>query len=244
MAAWKTLLQNCYSLPPIVYLFAGTGVETQNIFAFRRADEERFLGYIEGRLRVPVPKWWQIALKNCILIPGFNKDDRTTYHVDPFALSPVQFGQFFKKSQFGENSFFHHLKCQVVAEGSAIRIAFDDVEFPLPDEFTHWESFRFDMCVNNTSIFLLVYNHVDAMDLMAFDRKTGKEIWTTKVWGSAENSHLAVSGKWFHRATIVANAHHVVIFGVATASAFYIEGFDCSTGKVKCRFSTSYWYNR
>jgi hypothetical protein len=64
-----------------------------------------------------------------------------------------------------------------------------------------------------------------------------KIVWQSRVWGSCWPG--SYGGRHSNRVQLVNAESKLLVFGVAANSA-YMEAFDATSGKILCRFATSY----
>ena len=185
----------------------------------------RFLGLIEGRLHVPIPKTWEQAVKSA-RGRGQKRISFSTVHL----LTPKGGIEKWGVERDGAN--------WVVKKGKQlIKLPADDELGPVADAAVEWDGGR--------QVYVAVYSSFsDAYRLVAVDQGNGKVIWSSKVWGLTRIMPRGVivytSGPGWHVVSMRLSGESVVVFGFS-ASNVYFESFDRKTGENRCRFSTSYF---
>jgi hypothetical protein len=192
-----------------------------------RAALSRFVGFIEGRLQLPVPEQWEaVALsakeanRGCV---GFREGDKSLYHRTPSGLyAPVG------------------TVLEGTAGGIAVTIGDDSYEFnravvallqrkgTLQSVNAHFDG---DRC-----IVAFHSNRGSSYTLYCFDRRSSEEVWSSSVWASGIDMYTGVG---FHCAWLVVAHENVFVFG-ASDESIYIEAFDVRDGENTFRFSTAY----
>ena len=209
-----------------------------------------FLGFVEGRLRVRLPKWWRQGMakagyndnkskfdgaRNIIEIPY--SDDYYSPHTDDTPSGPAG--------------------TQVVKTVDSLHVTVGHETFNIPKRVLERVMAYFgpgngDVVVNAGFIiavpvdakrFLLAF-HMGLGDypLFCVSRPSGKILWEATVFGADWLFPGGVGGKLPDSVVDIRVAHGVVyVFGAGPCSA-YIQAFSLADGKNLFRFSTSYGF--
>ena len=187
----------------------------------------RFLGFIEGRLDIQLPTWWEETIVSATLdptgriVPGFPQRWLTED-------SPKDFPELAKLEQTQSRT---HTRVQIGKQAVLLT----------PEVF---EMRRKSLA--NTAGYLDQENCILALhsdsgesySLLCFDRRTGEIRWKSEVWAGA--SEFTVIGKSHEIVAVVTKGKRVFVVGSGTFH-FYIEGFDRKTGQAEFRFVNFYF---
>ena len=192
-------------------------------------DLQRFVGFLEGRLRVAVPRWWETALEE---LQRQQPSDRTL----PGA------GWQSVKQDVGK---VREPLIQLTFPGNS---TVDRIVIPLPtDAFSKLRGPQRTRLVavtgnqHNSMLLKWTYRGSQA-DLLCFDPTTGAERWRSQTWGLGPNRELNFV-RYKHYVSLVLNSQQVVVFG-ATLQGAYVEAFDLKDGTCVARFATTNWFVR
>jgi hypothetical protein len=189
----------------------------------------RFLGFIEGRLRLSLPDWWEEAVEAAFLggcgrvVPGVPKP--WPYHVVPFRdwTIGMPLGQSIQEND----------KAVVLKSGdetAAVSAVFVKEHFGKPECLS--------ILIDKDRSFVAYHNDFGySFSLLCLDRKSGNLIWKATVWDWAND--LGTSGPWYDHVAVVGNDQRVFVIGCGV-SCFYIEAFERASGKSIIRFAN--WY--
>jgi hypothetical protein len=188
----------------------------------------RFLGFVEGRLGIQLPPWWEqmvqeVDRKSMTVV--WPKD--VPYHVVPFA-DPIGVGM--PKG----------MELRKQGDGALLRIVKDSVSLPsaIVKEYLDPGSRTLSAGADGERVFLAFHNDFGiSYPLVGIDRKTGKKLWESEVW---DNGNVGGSGMPFEYVAVVPNGERVFVIG-AGVLCFYIEAFDSKTGRCAFRFASRYW---
>jgi len=175
---------------------------------------QRFLGFIEGRLRVQLPSWWEEAVRNSYgddpLGPGEPKKGLPQEVVRKKEKGGVLLCMGHERVLLGEAVAEQYLSnCDGVA-----------------------------ISANPKRCFIGFYNTVGyPYPLVCLNRETGVPVWEAKVWDWAFDGG-GTSGRWFENVSLVEQGERVFVFG--SGACFYIEVFDSKTGANEFRFANYY----
>lgn len=192
-----------------------------------RSQLNRFLGFLEGRLRIKIPSWWTDAILDSqaygIIVPN------TAFRKPPH-------------HEVGLDGLCASSNTAIKQEGSVLMLTVGDESTLIPKgsvERTDSSTEPRDISALMTPSRCYVAVHEDVgypYSLTCIDRSTGKELWTSRVratWSGFSNG--------FHqmRVTLTEQDSRVVVFGCAL-TGFHLEVFRASDGLALFRFSSSY----
>jgi len=184
----------------------------------------RFLGLIEGRLQVPIPKTWEETVK-----AAHGRSQRSIG---------------FPRSDLVLVARASEEKWRVERDGAHWLVKKDSQLIKLPaEDALGWVLHATVECAGEKA-YVALYGAPFAYTLFATDKSNGKVIWSSKVWGPSKvwppGVIVNTSGSDWHVVTTRSSGETLVVFGFS-GSAVYIEVFDCKTGENRCRFSTAYF---
>ncbi len=182
----------------------------------------RFLGFLEGRLAVSVPEWWQDA------VVGAKAHHRNNVY---FGFPPID-------RDVGEG-FWGPPGTSVAKQDGRLLLKAGTESVPLPAAvpesplYMHASaSFTADACyLANHSFCGMGYT------LFRLDSASGRVLWEASVW--ADGVIDGYDGVHFHRVSVVVEARRVMVFG-ASSAGIYVEAFNTKDGDVLFRFSSVY----
>jgi len=181
---------------------------------------KRFLGFVEGRLRVNVPDEWEAAFSN------LHCYRRTALMFD----RPKE-----ARYQNGELGFRLPAPLKIDQNGAkpVLRSGADSVMLPV--QASKKNADHIDACFTGDHCYLAVHgDHTVEYQLYCIERKSGNVAWQAQVWA---NGAFWGPEKIAHRVAVVASDERVLVFGMADESA-YIEDFAAKDGANLFRFST------
>ncbi len=181
----------------------------------------RFLGLIEGRLQVPLPKTWEETVKSAV-----GRGQKTIWF--------PRWDLVLVERRFTPWSF--------TRDGDHWLVKNENQLIKLPAE---------DAMVSNVTVecagesaYVALYGSQSPYRLFAIDQRKGKIAWSSKVWGTARVFPRGVivntSGSDWHVVTMRSTDEMLVVFGFAGVGV-YVEAFDRQNGENRCRFSTNYF---
>jgi len=185
----------------------------------------RFLGFLEGRLRRNAPDWWQDLL---LRARAFGRDNI------------VFLGKcaYYHKAGLG----FHgprDTSVEKVDGGFLLKIGMDSVSIPkvVIDEGEKHSGPCISAVCDSHSCFVAIHGQACfPYTLFRVDRETGTVQWKTRVW--AEGELIGGYGPTYHCTALILEKERILVFGAGTC--LYVEAFDPKNGKDIFRFSTSY----
>jgi hypothetical protein len=186
-----------------------------------------FLGFVEGRLRVPLPQWWAAELSDA---RAYNCDSLVLFRAYPHKrglrrLAP-SFGIVPEVAREGKDEVV------VAWDKRRLRLALKSGPFDSIDAFCG--------LVVGERCLVAQYHFVSAnpFELRCYDTASGRMIWSSKVWCGCSMTGGA-SGPLSHDVELVFRDGIIFVFGMEERAA-YIEGFSVSEGRNVLRFSTTY----
>jgi hypothetical protein len=200
-------------------------VESEDAVAPDMLAIARFLGLIEGRLHVPIPKAWEEAVKSA---RGLGQKNIWFPPRMDLAMAARSDGQ--------RPLERHGAHWQVKTNNQLIELPADDGVWPFGNATVE--------CAGKLN-YVAVYGGLsDACKLFAVDQIRGKVIWSSNAWGKSKVrlSDVAAnnSGSDWHYVMMRLSGEWLVVFGFSSR-ALYVEAFDRTTGENRCRFSTAYF---
>lgn len=186
----------------------------------------RFLGLMEGRLHVPLPRTWTETLNSSA--GHGQKSIRFRGGSDLAGAERSSGGWRVQRDGAGWLLKADRRVIKLPAEVVAL-----DPDSHGTIEFAHDRAY------------VAVYGSLpeSKYKLFAIDPGTGKVLWssdvrgTSRVWPSGVL--VGYSGNYWHVVTKRSSDETLVLFGIS-GEAVYIEVFDRKTGGNRCRFSTAY----
>ncbi len=217
----------------------GTGREIK----LDRRELSRFVGFLEGRLRVSVPPWWEKVVlsakagKRPDLVCDFVVARHAPHHKTPYGPWALLQTDVLKRDNrivflVGDDS--------VSMKRSVVKGFFrDDPPGPGP-------SLSATLCPDDWYLvtFSSMGESVSTITLRRIDRESGRSIWKTSVSTNHEvvvHNMLLRKGQrpGDHSMAIMVRDEQVLVFG-AESSSIYVQGFRRADGKNLFRFSTDY----
>jgi hypothetical protein len=197
-----------------------------------------FLGFLEGRLRIPLPHQWAAAMRRAraydrdwlvfLPVPTRAEDSKTPGSGPGFGIVPSIVRDFRKAA----NGLVIGGDVTVCWDKHRIRLAAAKMATFPGDS---WSGLVMDrMCLVAHFPGLIA----DTCELYCIDYELRKIAWSARVWLGCGRL-LGAQGPGSHSVTFVAVKDAVFLFGMANDVA-YIEGFSLSDGRSIIRFSTTH----
>jgi hypothetical protein len=198
-----------------------------------RPDSHRlawFIGFVEGRLRLAVPRWWQEVLLDSylhtrvILCPG--EPSKNPYH------------------RAGLGQSFCPRDTTMKREGNKIVLRVSEDSIPIPDDLLHkTDDGEVDSNISalftKTQCYVAIHGDVGyTFKLVCIDRSSEKVRWKSDVWATfwGGGGFSGFPEEWV---SIREQNGRVIVFGAAV-TGIHVEGFRADNGKNLFRFSSSY----
>jgi len=188
------------------------------------AARSRFLGFVEGRLGIPLPPWWEEKVR------GSSEPGDAPFHRVTFAGRRITMPESVTVEQQGEKVLLHIQNKTVV----------------LPPEVSKYLKKENGPCGLSASMdrdvcflaFPRPFNGVGGVcyPLVSLDPRKGKINWDAVVWDYGMPRCLSIN-PIDEQVSIVENGDRVFVFG----SLVNIEAFDRKTGANEFRFAAGSW---
>jgi hypothetical protein len=186
----------------------------------------RFLGLIEGRFSVSVPKVWEETVRS---ITGYSRET---------VWFPARLDLLLLKRDIAEWRVEADRGNWLVTKGNY------QIVLPAEDRAGPVENAVVELAESKTYVAMYGSSTI-GYKLFAVDPTSRKVIWTSEVWGPSmvrpRGALILIreGGDW-HFVTIRSSGDLVAVFGIS-GGAVYLEAFDSKTGENRCRFSTAYF---
>ena len=183
-----------------------------------RGAVARFLELVEKRLRVPVPEYWREGLYSVrhfdgILYADFPSGDRSVRQTDLPEL--------------------HYRNELILAvDGTFVHLPLHNWSGNYPGKFAFVR--------HGETLYLMPHYWPSVRHrLYAIDRKTGRPVWSTGVWGD-ETKGLSWSGSGWYDVELAATDDSIVVFGNSDGR-MHIEVYSADSGSFACMFNTDHF---
>lgn len=193
----------------------------------------RFVGFVEGRLRLELPRSWQRELvaaryygRRHLAIPTKLDDEPYVWSEAGWARPP-HLG--LRKTQTG---------LQVVSEQGTCNIRTETIAKARADYSAIIENLNILMVSDRRCIVALHDDLWTPYPIYCLEPRSGDIVWQSEVWAEVPVIR-GVSGPTPHWIDIRRCGNRVYIFGTCLFS-MYIEAFALDDGDNEVRFSTSY----
>jgi hypothetical protein len=198
-----------------------------------KADLARFLGLVEGRTQLPIPRAWEASVGSA----KYNPDRSVVFPTlqDMFPLCQTVMSSLME-SVSPRREGDHWI---VEAGGAPLALPGEDPGLPFR------ESARVE--VKGDMAYVALYDDEGSpYAIYAAERGKRRIIWSSKVWASGgydkgepwvERGGTGLSWQCVEMQLV---GDRLGVFGISFFGA-YVEVFDARTGENECRFSTSYF---
>jgi hypothetical protein len=208
---------------------------------------ERFLGFVEGRLGLHAPSFWEESViaryveqhpdesaQYRELQSKYRKDNsdqrlekRTIQGHELRTSATVRVDEKGTATIFGEGQKKTLVKSRLLQEIFA--------EFPSVN--------RLEILIGESDSFVCAFDHFAAhYPLICIATKTGELRWRTVVWAMGSEIVPFRSGIWTHKAVILHDSACVAVFGTGSYGTCYCELFSLEDGRPYGKFASNYWY--
>jgi hypothetical protein len=225
-AAWENVRRQ------LAQDLAATGQKTPDPTLLKGAG--RFVGFLEGRLRIPVPRWWALELANAR------------------AREP-ETARFFWGREVGDqigprdvsNAFGVVPTIERTPNGE-VQIAWSDRKLRLPANVIPTEVFEtLTGLVYRNRCVIAKYQGDEplwvGLEIFCVDLSSSKVVWSSKqrIAPRPEGHRQGGAGASIHEVALVCRDDVVFVFGMEI-TLLYLEALKLSDGKVVMRFNYTY----
>lgn len=176
----------------------------------------KFVGFVEGRLALKVPRWWEENFR--IRYTALDRNEV------PFPESQVRQGQRFKGKYAVRASAGDWLYFKIPANYVKMRE-------PGMGEVSH-----VSYVAHTDRVYLTEHAIIDTYPVLCFDRRNGALLWENMIWEACEPGNVSTGQPGPHSVDLVVQEGVVSVFGAA--HSLYAVQFDAKTGKPRFRFTT------
>ena len=177
----------------------------------------RFAGFVEGRLRINLPRYWQANLMTAKQIKE-----------PSVQIRGVNFKIALQKTEF---------RIETLRNEEKPKAFYKSIELPisLPSGVNYLDSNNVTVLSETEHVFALYnYTLAESFPLVFLDKMRHRK-WKATVLGNGNGD--AVMGHDYHSVEIITTDRHIYVFGISFSNA-YIERFDLESGESTMRFST------
>jgi hypothetical protein len=192
-----------------------------------RTRLSRFIGFVEGRLCISLPPWWEETVLNAQAFERAN----IFFTVQPQLLYPKRGLGFLMP----RDTTLINTQQQAVLQvrGESVRIPAKVLE----NGRTHSGPCLSAFLDRDRAYVAMQSDCCDPYQLICIDRRLGNIVWEAEVWASGGG--IFYCGPSYHVVSISVADQRVLVFG-AGPNCVYVEGFAVVNGTPLFRFSTSY----
>ena len=180
----------------------------------------RFLGLIEGRLRVSIPSRWE----RIVLMAGRQAPGLVSFDVRPTPPTAVE-----STEARSATTTLHRNNGQWVAQqdGKSWSIPAEDGLGPVDSAA---------IVIDGNMAYIALYSW-PPFPYKIYALEGDRVLWSSRVFAAGDL--MSYTGIGWHEVTLRVGSHGVTVFGVS-GNVAYVEEFDKKTGDPTCRFSTLY----
>jgi hypothetical protein len=222
-ASWETYTKPIKRMPAI-------GVRADDVYD--PAELKKFVVFLKERTKAPVPDWWANRVADVDLFPARHH----AFVSDAVANQP-------KRHQSKSGA--------LVPDGAELGVSGDGLVYSGGGQSVAFQKGKDDLRFNDRFAGVLGKDRsaVAAFGMVGWAYKmTGfvsagagvQRVFTADVWGSGRTGFA--SGHHDHWAELAERDGTVYVFG-AESNGMYVEAFEATTGKVRFRFCTGYWFH-
>jgi hypothetical protein len=210
----------------------------------------RFIGFVEGRVGVSSPEWWEAGLLRAKGTPQrfvlFCIGDLQT----PYKGLPFQFHVRQNDRINGDDDHYEPLHAMVSPTIASIievskgwRVTIGDESFVVAESVR--EQFgdiqeRASVHFASNRVYVAFHSGMcGTSKLFCLDRPRGQILWECRVWGHGNLYSHSGGGRECHWVGLRETQDELLVFGLAGDQA-YIEGFRVADGVCTFRFGTMY----
>lgn len=204
-------------------------MKVMKVYRLDKDKLNRFLGFVEGRARVKIPKWWAESVietrahRRSNIYPG--RPSKIPYHYHAgmkYITAP------------------HDTTVKKDGNSYILRIAKNSIRLPeeILQKTDHGDlSGSFSGCFTSKHCFIAVHGDAGySHDVACIDRSSGKLIWKSEACGCWWGGVYGVSESWV---SVTVQEDRVVVFG-ASSMGIYAQAFRADNGNTIFRFSDSF----
>ena len=186
-------------------------------------DAQRFLGFLEARTGLQVPRWWEEAYQEQYTCGIFEYQESSVlgFLEVPIGLSLRETnGRIVVRR--GDSSF--------------------SVPKPVVDKVDSEQLFqRCTATIKGDTGVVAFFDGPGSCFLFCVKNNTLQ--WSAEAWNYGAPNRIGVTGPWTHDLEVSIQEKCVAVFGTGTGGA-YVEAFDKKTGANIFRFSQTYWLQK
>ena len=232
-AAWEELAQSVPRSPASAIRSERSGSSRIN-----RVALSRFIGFVEGRLGVRVPNWWEEHLA----IARVSQWEEAGL-LNVWVRDTGRYG-YCEGLLTGNPEELAEIECCTAGDISSIEVSEKVLSVHVDQSKFHVSRpngkklYVFAKKCDNVTAVALVHSVYPSNTLYKIDLRNGTVLWQRKLWCDA--SPVIRSGDLgFHWSEAVRKDDAIIVFGLRS-DVVYIEAFEVSTGMPVFRFSTTY----
>jgi hypothetical protein len=188
---------------------------------------QRFLGVVEGRLKITLPSWWEAVVRDC------QANHRSNIYFEErkeFVWDNINVGL---RAPAGTS---------LVKSDDKVVIKVGNQSCSVPFRIIDASRKRGHNCISalitDDKCFLETHYLCCAQyKVLCLDRKDGTLVWEAPVWSNPRGH--GYSGISYHWVQLVRDRNNLFVFGVGP-NELYVEGFDTGSGKNLFRFNTDF----
>jgi hypothetical protein len=194
----------------------------------RQNEVNRFVGFLEGRLKCELPSWWVATLQSV------HGEKRHWSYYSPAGGVPYWGTKDAIATPPATSAVLDDRGLLISLDGKSVRLATDVLKT------TTIRSPVGAACVSSeSSRYAIVYADTRQLyQLICLDRASTNVIWMVDIFAGGLTA-LSVGRPGFHYATLALCDDRIIVFGSAY-NGMYAEAFDAKSGKPLFRFGTGY----
>lgn len=201
-----------------------------------RSDSGQFIGFVEGRLAIPLPSWWRRAVRNAELTIV----DGSVVSVVSVINCPRPPTQSIGEA-FADEALVNREVKTLTLRDKSLEVHFRGdprtYSLTLPPSMLREFKHRFHIEKAGQLVFVAVPDALpESYILGCFDADSSKFMWQSHIW-AARTAGGSGPRLFNHAIDMIAQNSTIYLVGAGN-DAFYIEGFDMESGAVNLRFSS------
>lgn len=202
---------------------------------------QRYLGFVEGRLRLKIPKWWYFEMSRA---HSFNPRTILTYKLEGSKHFPFYSPRF----PFVFPAILKGLKVVVDKKKPSLTLKFGKDEIRIPNKLVKLKKKIRDKTIDDYVYSGMIYKNKCYFVFGSYNESPFVTLWCLSMINSDviwSRSNVGIPTKEYSIAnfpetpwvTLHVYGNEVYAFG-ATGLTFFFESFDLNTGKRRIHFST------